>query len=367
MTLAPYIEHGLKDRRLGDPKPDFSRSRSDVDSLNESYLCSTEDAYVPGQIHPGRPGMIIDAVRGTIDYRDLSYILALTSLGSLDNSKPTKIISRSSKRTLDAGWDEQQIEYLTWHAAWKPCFAFAATDIVHCDSHGYAVDQRVFFRGLTGGAGITAASSSALGTVYYVVDPTPHTFKLSATAGGAVLDITTDMTAGTVCAAEFVKGAIHPEWPYMYLVDIETSDQYTDWKRARAGYKGLMETKPYKRAITCNGQSMSSSELLTVTFTDGFTSKWGEVQLPKIVCTDSYLTTTAPATDQIPYSQGEGATPPNAPSIRSVVISAGVDQLTYHWPNGWSRLSESTPDAIPFAGVYLTQRVTEYVWPITFK
>jgi len=68
----------------------------------------------------------------------------------------------------------------------------ASTDILTSAAHGFAADQPVVLRGLTGGTGLTAD------TTYYARDITANTFKVAATAGGAAIDFTTDVTAGTV-------------------------------------------------------------------------------------------------------------------------------------------------------------------------
>jgi hypothetical protein len=72
--------------------------------------------------------------------------------------------------------------------------ASAATDTFTRAAHGLRVGDSVVFSGLTGGAGITA------GTTYYVVSvPTVNTFKVSVGPPGSTpLDVTTDLTAGTV-------------------------------------------------------------------------------------------------------------------------------------------------------------------------
>lgn len=70
--------------------------------------------------------------------------------------------------------------------------ATAATDVINLTSHRYVNGDKVEFPTLTGGAGLTA------GTDYYVVSAATNTFKVSATRGGAAIDITTDATAGTV-------------------------------------------------------------------------------------------------------------------------------------------------------------------------
>jgi hypothetical protein len=75
--------------------------------------------------------------------------------------------------------------------------AVAATDLFTQAGHPYEVGDPVRFTGLTGGAGITA------GKTYYVIASglTANDFKVSATLGGATIDVTIDLTAGTVARA----------------------------------------------------------------------------------------------------------------------------------------------------------------------
>lgn len=71
----------------------------------------------------------------------------------------------------------------------------AADDIIDTTTaHGYVAGDRVVFSGLTGGAGITA------GQEYYVIAAGlgAQTFQFSLTPGGAAVNFTTDITAGTV-------------------------------------------------------------------------------------------------------------------------------------------------------------------------
>jgi hypothetical protein len=65
---------------------------------------------------------------------------------------------------------------------------------VHAAAHGLRVGDSVMFSGLTGGAGISTA------VPYYVISvPTSGTFKVSVGPPGSnSLDVTTDLTAGTV-------------------------------------------------------------------------------------------------------------------------------------------------------------------------
>jgi hypothetical protein len=68
----------------------------------------------------------------------------------------------------------------------------ASTDVITSTAHGFTANQPVVFSSLTGGAGLTA------GTVYYARDITTNTFKVSATAGGSAVNVTSDMSAGFV-------------------------------------------------------------------------------------------------------------------------------------------------------------------------
>jgi hypothetical protein len=72
----------------------------------------------------------------------------------------------------------------------------ATTDIITCVKHGFHDGDKVVFPSLTGGAGLTAGT-----TVFFVINSTQDTFKVSTTLGGSAVDITTAYTAGTVAQA----------------------------------------------------------------------------------------------------------------------------------------------------------------------
>lgn len=68
-----------------------------------------------------------------------------------------------------------------------------ATDVITDTGHSYGANAPIVFSAITGGAGIT------VGTVYFVRNPVAGvSYELSATSGGALLNFTTDITAGTV-------------------------------------------------------------------------------------------------------------------------------------------------------------------------
>lgn len=79
----------------------------------------------------------------------------------------------------------------------------AADDIIDtATAHGLVEGDRVVFPTLTGGAGLTAL------TVYYVIaaNLAAQTLQVSATKGGAAINFTTDITAGTLQKQENMTG-----------------------------------------------------------------------------------------------------------------------------------------------------------------
>ena len=72
----------------------------------------------------------------------------------------------------------------------------AATDVITATGHIYTANQTVIFSSITGGAGLSA------NTVYFVRDISGSTFKVSATSGGAAINFTTNITAGSIIAIQ---------------------------------------------------------------------------------------------------------------------------------------------------------------------
>jgi hypothetical protein len=73
----------------------------------------------------------------------------------------------------------------------------AGTDIITAVGHTYTANQGVRFPTLTGGAGLTAATTN-----YFVRDISGDTFRVSTTSGGGAVNFTTNITAGTVIAMQ---------------------------------------------------------------------------------------------------------------------------------------------------------------------
>lgn len=72
----------------------------------------------------------------------------------------------------------------------------AATDVITATGHNFTSNQGVMFQSLTGGTGLNTT------TVYFVRNPSGNTFQLSTTSGGAAINFTTNITAGSVIAIQ---------------------------------------------------------------------------------------------------------------------------------------------------------------------
>lgn len=81
--------------------------------------------------------------------------------------------------------------------------AVAATDIFTAVAHGFVNTDRVVFSTITGGAGIS------VGTAYFIISATTDTFQVSTSSGGAALDVTSDLTVGTVTPLSRRPGSFH--------------------------------------------------------------------------------------------------------------------------------------------------------------
>ena len=78
----------------------------------------------------------------------------------------------------------------------------AATDIISHAGHTFLDNDPIVFSSITGGAGIT------VGTVYFVRNQVPGvSYQISATTGGAVLNFTTDISAGQIGRAFGTTGS----------------------------------------------------------------------------------------------------------------------------------------------------------------
>jgi hypothetical protein len=334
-----------------------------VDVLQGSYKTPLTTTLSAGDPCPDFPGMIIVELSHTTS--GISHEWQITAEGSLDESYPTKILSRGKRRTIEAGWDERTVRYLSWHAAWKSCTGVSSSGVITCNAHGFQNGRRVFFARLTGGSSLVPQSDTSLGVPYFVIDRTADTFRVSLTSGGSAAALGSNISAGEVIAGEFALGASHPSHPYLFLCDLSHQDDNTDFVTADCTYRGFEEAKPYHRMITVNGQQFSSSEPITIGLYAGWpdTPRYTNFHLPEVVVTDTYLS----AAGSLPtYSVPSIGAPENAPTIPTITLTA--DELTYNYPYGWTLISAPTQATLNSqiqSMVY--QKVYRYIWPVMFR
>jgi hypothetical protein len=163
-------------------------------------------------------------------------------------------------------------------------------------------------------------------------------------------------------------GGAHPSHSAMKFMQageeeqLDLGDGTSRWVVRERNYRGLA-TGAYKRTsrkVTVN-ENVTTQDSITVSLPGGWdTARKGQVSLPRIVVTDTVLTTTAPPTATIPGN----LTPPSPPNIQ--VISVSGSDLTYNWPSAWKLASIDSDELFLGAGVYLQALTYEYVWPTQF-
>jgi hypothetical protein len=138
----------------------------------------------------------------------------------------------------------------------------AADDIVDATAHGLSNGDAIVFTALTGGTGVTA------GRVYWVIadNLTADDFQFSATPGGAAVDFTADITAGTV-AKVTDTGAKFRAALAQASVSVEDATGQpagivlagTDIFLMLAGLSGFVGTEPSGNPSNADGTVMAST------------------------------------------------------------------------------------------------------------
>jgi hypothetical protein len=159
---------------------------------------------------------------------------------------------------------------------------------------------------------------------------------------------------------DFEPGSAMVGNPTMFCVEAPDEPLHGGYYRITPTYRGLLWSKPVKRVITSNGQVVSPSVPIVVDLPGGWEDpRNAQVSLPRVVCTDSYVTNSAAPTDAIPGN----ATPVNAPDVQ--VISVFGAEVVYQWPYGW-RLESVSSDELGETGYRLLTLVYEYQYQKTF-
>lgn len=343
------------------------RSLTNVDRLSGDYKCALATTLAAGDAVPGFPGMIITDLDETSS--GISHEYAITAEGSLANTSPTKMIGRSRTRLIGPEFETFSERFLSWNAEPHAITGTASTDIISDASNTFANGDRVALLQITGGAGLTALSTSALSTVYYIINRDSSGYQLSLSLGGAAVNFTTNLTAGYICDARFALGAPHPDWSGMYCTQVTLSDNGTSFKSVEVIWTGKQFDKPYHRVITCNGVEVSPGDPIFWDVTDGWAdSRSGSFRMPQIVVTDTFVSTATLPTSSIPLSSGEGGAPPDAPSVRSIVFTGADSLFRWRWPNGWSLIDTAhvatLNSGIP---VHIYRKTHEYIVAQMFK
>ncbi len=361
--------------QLALPEPRYNCSRTDVDELDDSWHSDWLDnpKLTEGCQHPLHPGLILDVFTPTLEVPEFdgnpgSYTFACKWIGDARGKTPTKFISRGSSRTIGVGFDQFSEKYLSWNAHPMPITGTASTNTINHAGNTFANGDAIAFPALTGSS-LQAGSSSALAATYYVINRTIDAYQVSATKGGSVISLGSNITAGYVLDARFVVGTVHPLWPNMMVTAAAPIDTGTRWRNVDVTYTGMQFGKPFHRIITCGSVQMSSSDPIAWDFPGGWTTELNSnVQLPEIGCVDTYLGSDTLPTELVPSASASVGTPPDPPDIISIYITVDDSKLIHNWPNGWSIVDVSHSDTINSqAGVSVWRKVWRFIFPVSIK
>jgi hypothetical protein len=178
-----------------------ARTRASVDNVTQIHHEAVEVSYTKQAATGNRSGLNIagsNPVTRELDWqveqtlkqikRDIEY-----SFIQGVYAKPADNATARKTRGILAAITTNAVDIA--EAAVTLSTSAAADDIIDtATAHGYVAGDQIRFAGLTGGTGVTA------GQTYYVVSTSlaAQTFRFSDTKGGAPINFTTDITAGTV-------------------------------------------------------------------------------------------------------------------------------------------------------------------------
>jgi hypothetical protein len=133
---------------------------------------------------------------------------ASIGVGQLQTTTVGFILDKTQNRIYAHNGVSATHQYYVYDAIATPTYStapvtgVAATDIISHAGHTFLDNDPIVFTSITGGAGITA------GTTYFVRNPVAGvSYQISATSGGAVLNFTTDISAGQVGRAFGTTGS----------------------------------------------------------------------------------------------------------------------------------------------------------------
>ncbi len=360
--------------QVSDPRPVLNRTEGGPDRYMDTFSLDYDDDLAPGQVHPLYPGLILREAAITCDVPAVIagdqripgiYYAECQWDGTTDADKPEKVLSQSETRQLRPQWESFTEQRLTWHAMPKAITGTASTDVIACPAHGLSAGRKVALVDLTGGAGLTSQSSSALATVYYVINANADDLQLSLTVGGSAVNFTTNITAGSLVPVEYLPGSAHPELPQMYLDSVQLKrGGSSGFHIVDLAYIGKRTPRPYHRITTVNGQQMTSSIPLAIGLSGGWVDeRRTNFSLPQISVVDTYVTTDTPATSSVPSI----STPPDAPSVPTLTFSGPTDNFIWNYPYGWSLMGAPVMDSLSSAiSLTLQQKQYSYIWPMLF-
>lgn len=137
--------------------------------------------------------------------QDPSFI----GVGNLQTATAGSVLDSANNRLYVHNGVSATHQYFVYNTSTSPTYSVAsvtgvaATDVISDAGHTFVDNDPIVFTAITGGAGIT------VGTVYFVRSSVAGvSYQISATSGGAALNFTTDISAGSVGRAFGTTGSL---------------------------------------------------------------------------------------------------------------------------------------------------------------
>ena len=163
----------------------------------------------------------------------------------------------------------------------------------------------------------------------------------------------------TLNPTEITIGSVASGYAHMICVSVTRETLGNGWHRLTPRYLGSLGTKPYKRRIAVDGQTVQPSDPFSISLPGGWAgTQKGRIDLPEVTVEDRYVSTARPNTALVPGNE----TPPDAPAVSGIAITG---DLTYQWPHGWT-LTGIEWDPIPGTTIGIETRRYRCKFSATF-
>lgn len=343
--MTSIIEHGEKDFQIADSLR-VRRPKKDLDTASVQWQTAKLDSFTHGAQFPGFAGMNIEDIETVEEVPGACYLHTISGRG-VAGSVAEKIIGVKVKHSTET-WDEGRCEILSKQAnrVLKGDSLSGYTDL-KCVDFERAEEESGWYRFTPVYRGLLSDNSRVTTLVPSLRDEGFDELSLQILAKADDVLETGDAASAYGYNTVYCTSVSPEKMPW------------GNYYRISADFKGIINSsKPYKRRITVNEEVINPSQPFINYLPNGWEDhERGSYSIPRIVVTDSYVTTTPPPTANIPGN----SVPPDAPPLHGDITFSGFADRVRNWPYGW-KLASLESDQIPGVALWFVTLSREYVW-----